>query len=62
MFTGFMTNNNVPIAGAQGWMNHCFFATKRWLDLDSSHVPVFKGEIERNPAQQCTSSIWTLID
>jgi len=60
LFSGFMSHNNVPGAGQQGWLNHCLqcdeklsgtaFVTcsgvaRRRLGIES--------EIERNPEQQC---------
>jgi hypothetical protein len=60
LFTGFMSNNNVPGAGDDGWLNQCLqcdeklsgpaFVTcsgvaRRRLGIES--------EIERNPEEQC---------
>lgn len=62
LFTGFMSDNNIPGAGQQGWLNHCLqcdekrsgtaFVTcsgvaRRRLGISS--------EIERNPEQQCST-------
>lgn len=60
LFTGFMSNNNVPGAGSQGWLNHCFFCDEKLAGpafVTCSGVARrrlgIQSEIERNPSQLC---------
>eukprot|EP00522_Entomoneis_paludosa_P009682 CAMPEP_0172448272 /NCGR_PEP_ID=MMETSP1065-20121228/7317_1 /TAXON_ID=265537 /ORGANISM="Amphiprora paludosa, Strain CCMP125" /LENGTH=449 /DNA_ID=CAMNT_0013199715 /DNA_START=337 /DNA_END=1686 /DNA_ORIENTATION=+ len=60
LFSGFMTDNNVPGAGDQGWMNQCLFCDER---MSGPAFVTCSGtarrrlgivsEIERNPEEQC---------
>ena len=60
MFSGFMTNNNVPGAGEDGWMNQCFFCDEqisgpefvRCSGVARRRLGVV-SEIQRNPELQC---------
>ena len=66
LFSGFMTDNNVPGAGVQGWMNQCLFCDEKMSGpafvtcsgVARRRLGIF-SEIERNPEEQCTGS--TLI-
>lgn len=71
MFTGFMSNNNVPGAGDQGWLNQCLFCDEK---LSGPAFVTCSGvarrrlgivsEIERNPDEQCqqTDVDWVSVD
>eukprot|EP00523_Entomoneis_sp_CCMP467_P017997 CAMPEP_0168810092 /NCGR_PEP_ID=MMETSP0726-20121227/3422_1 /TAXON_ID=265536 /ORGANISM="Amphiprora sp., Strain CCMP467" /LENGTH=469 /DNA_ID=CAMNT_0008862095 /DNA_START=28 /DNA_END=1435 /DNA_ORIENTATION=- len=60
LWSGFMTDNNVPGAGAQGWLNQCLFCDEKMSGPDfvtCSGVARRRlgivSEIVRNPEQQC---------
>jgi hypothetical protein len=60
LFTGFMTDNNVPGSGNQGWLNHCLQCDERRSGpafVTCSGVARrrlgISSEIERNPDEQC---------
>jgi hypothetical protein len=60
LFTGFMSNNNVPGAGDQGWLNQCLQCDEKLSGpgfVTCSGVARrrlgIKSEIERNPEEQC---------
>lgn len=62
LFTGFMSNNNVPGAGEQGWLNQCLFCDEKMSGpafVTCSGVARrrlgIRSEIERNPEEQCTN-------
>jgi hypothetical protein len=55
-----MSNNNVPGAGDEGWLNKCLFCDEKISGpafVQCSGVARrrlgIKSEIERNPEQQC---------
>jgi hypothetical protein len=60
LFTGFMSNNNVPGAGDDGWLNQCLQCDEK---LSGPEFVTCSGvarrrlgiasEIERNPEEQC---------
>jgi hypothetical protein len=62
LFTGFMSSNNVPDAGQQGWLNHCLQCDEK---LSGTAFVTCSGvarrrlgiasEIERNPEEQCAT-------
>jgi hypothetical protein len=60
LFTGFMTHNNVPGSGDQGWLNHCLLCDERMSGpafITCSGVARrrlgISSEIDRNPKEQC---------
>lgn len=60
LFTGFMSNNNVPGAGDTGWLNQCLFCDEKMSGPEfvrCSGVARRRlgivSEIERNPMEQC---------
>ena len=60
LFSGFMTDNNVPGAGDQGWLNQCLFCDEKMSGpafVTCSGVARrrlgIQSEIERNPVEQC---------
>jgi hypothetical protein len=71
LFTGFMSDNNVPGAGEQGWLNQCIFCDERMSGpafVECSGVARRRlgivSEIERNPEEQCpnTDVDWVNVD
>ena len=60
LFSGFMTDNNVPGAGDEGWLNQCLFCDEKMSGpafVTCSGVARRRlgivSEIERNPEEQC---------
>jgi hypothetical protein len=60
LFTGFMSNNNVPGSGDLGWLNHCLQCDERLSGPDfvtcsgvARRRLGIPSEIERNPEEQC---------
>ena len=62
LLTGFATDNNVPGAGDEGWLNQCLFCDEKRSGpafVQCSGVARrrlgIRSEIERNPEEQCTN-------
>lgn len=71
LFTGFMSNNNVPGAGDEGWLNQCLFCDEKMSGpafVTCSGVARRRlgivSEIERNPEEQCRNMdvVWVDVD
>jgi hypothetical protein len=61
LFTGFMSNNNVPGAGTQGWLNQCVQCDERRSGTEfvtcsgvARRRLGIKSDIERDPEEQCS--------
>ena len=69
MFTGFMSDNNVPGAGEDGWLNQCKFCDERMSGpafVECSGTARRRlgivSDLERNPAENCNKTDVNWID